>query len=105
MINKLIGKVFGTQNEREIKKLTPRVTRINALEPEISALTDEQLCAKTDEFRKRIQDRIAQVKDELEADPQRQKEIEKERTQVLEQALDEILDEAFAVVREAASAF
>src|SRR5512141_230909 len=84
LINKLIGKVFGTQNEREIKKLTPRVARINVLEPEISALSDEQLRAKTEEFRKRIQDRLAQVEDEPEADPDRQKEIEKQRAAALE---------------------
>jgi preprotein translocase subunit SecA len=101
LINKIIGKVFGTQNERELKKLMPRVARINALEPEISKLTDEQLRAKTDEFRRRIEDRLAEVQDEPDADPDRQKEIEKQRSEALEQVLDEILEEAFAVVREA----
>ncbi len=57
MINVLLGKVFGTKNEREVKRLMPRVAAINALEPEMRKLSDEQLRAKTDEFRKRIQDR------------------------------------------------
>ena len=101
MINTLLGKVFGTKNEREIKRLLPRVTAINALEPGIQKLTDDQLRAKTDEFRAHIQDRIKSVADERDADPDRRKEIEAERLRVIEQALDEILEEAFAVVREA----
>ncbi len=101
MINTLLGKVFGTKNEREIKRLQPRVEAVRALEPEIQKLTDEQLRAKTDEFRARIQERLSAIADEPEADPDRQKQIESERTQALDQALDEILEEAFAVVREA----
>jgi preprotein translocase subunit SecA len=61
LINTLIAKVFGTANEREIKKLRPRVESINALEPQIQTLTDAELRAKTDEFRARIQERLAQV--------------------------------------------
>ncbi len=101
MIDTLLGKVFGTKNEREIKRLTPRVQEINALEPQMQALTDEQLRAKTDEFRKRIQERVSPVDDEPDADPDRAKQIEKERDEVLKQALDEVLVEAFAVAREA----
>ena len=59
MINTLLGKVFGTRNEREIKRLLPRVAAINALEPEMQKLSDDQLRAKTDEFRARIQERLA----------------------------------------------
>ncbi len=51
MINTLIGKVFGTKNEREIKRLMPRVAEINALEPAMRKLSDDELRAKTDEFR------------------------------------------------------
>ena len=61
--------------EREVKRLWPVVHKINALEPEIQKLTNEQLRAKTDEFKKRLQDGAT---------------------------LDDILPEAFAVVREAA---
>jgi preprotein translocase subunit SecA len=106
LINTLLGKVFGTKNEREIKRLQPRVAAINALEPEIQKLSDDELRAKTAEFRARIQERLSSIADEPDADPDapdvdRQKEIEAERSEVLKVVLDELLEEAFAVVREA----
>ena len=94
MINTLLGKVFGTKNEREVKRLQPRVDAINALEPEIQKLSDDQLRAKTAEFRARIQERLSSIADEPEADPDRQKEIEAERSEVLKAVLDELLEEA-----------
>ena len=101
MINTLLGKVFGTKNEREVKRLQPRVAAINALEPEMQKLSDDELRAKTAEFRARIQERLSSIADEPDADPDRQKEIEAERSEVLKVVLDELLEEAFAVVREA----
>ena len=101
MINVLLGKVFGTKNEREVKRLMPRVTAINALEPEMRKLSDEQVRAKTEEFRKRIQDRLARIADEPEPDPDRIKQLEEERLRATSEVLNEILEEAFAVVREA----
>ncbi len=89
MFNKLAAKVFGTSNEREIKRILPRVDEINALEPAMKQLTDEQLRAKTEEFRQRIRERVDAIED---AD---------EKDQELKIVLDEILPEAFAVVREA----
>jgi preprotein translocase subunit SecA len=74
MIGQLLAKVIGTQNERELKRLQPRVGEIGALEPETKTLTDEQLRDKTVEFRTRVAD----------GEP-----------------LDDLLVEAFAVVREA----
>src|SRR3989441_7794702 len=74
MLGQLLAKVIGTQNERELKRLRPRVGEIGALEPQIQALTDEQLRGKTDEFRRRVADGTP---------------------------LDDLLVEAFAVVREA----
>src|SRR5579872_7500365 len=64
-------------------------------------LSDEQLRAKTEEFRKRVQDRVSKIADEPDADPERLKELEKERLDATNEVLDEILEEAFAVVREA----
>ena len=101
MINTLLGKVFGTKNEREVKRLQPRVLAINALEAGIQKLSDDQLRARTAEFRARIEERLSSIADEPEADPDRQKQIEDERGEVLKAVLDELLDEAFAVVREA----
>ena len=89
MINKFIAKIFGTSNEREIKRIVPLMERVNVLEPETKQLSDEQLRAKTDEFRQRIRERLDAVEDP----------DEKERE--LKQALDEVLPEAFAVAREA----
>ena len=101
MISALIAKVFGTKNEREINRLTPRVEAINALEPAVEKLSDDELRAKTDEFRRRIQDRLSQIPDEPSADPDRQKELDRQRAAATNEVLDEILEEAFAVVREA----
>jgi len=106
LINTLLGKIFGTKNEREVKRLQPRVLAINALEPEMQKLSDDELRAKTAEFRARVQERLSSIPDAPEADADtpdidRQKEIEAERAAVLKGVLDELLEEAFAVVREA----
>jgi preprotein translocase subunit SecA len=112
LINQLLGKVFGTKNERVIKALMPNVQAINALEPQIQKLSDAELRAKTDEFRQRIQERLSQVTrtpqaqplepaGEDEPDVDEQKEFEKREYEALQEVLDEILVEAFAVVREA----
>ena len=87
--DKALTKVFGTANDRAIKRMLPVVTAINALEPETKQLSDEQLRAKTLEFRARIAKRLEGITD---ADTIKSAERE---------ALDEILPEAFAVVREA----
>ena len=87
--DKALTKVFGTANERAIKKLLPVVSLVGAFEPEMEKLSDEQLRAKTTGFRGRIAARIQGL-------------TEPEEIQAVERAaLDEILPEAFAVVREA----
>ncbi len=101
MIDQVIGRVFGTKNEREIKRLMPRVAAINALEPSIQKLSDDELRAKTDVFRSRVQARVAQLADEPEADHDRRKQLETERFLAVNEVLDDILEEAFAIVREA----
>ena len=88
-LDKALTSVFGTANERVIKRMMPTVAAINALEPEIKALSDDQLRAKTVEFRQRIAARIEGLTDK---DAIKQAERD---------ALDELLPEAFAVVREA----
>jgi len=89
VFDKALTKVFGTANERLLKKLWPIVAQINDLEAALKPLTDEQLRAKTVEFRARIASSLEGITDEEQIK-------NSERA-----ALDEILPEAFAVVREA----
>ena len=98
----VVAKVFGTKNDREIKRLGPPVQAINALEAEMRKLSDDELRAKTEEFRRRIQERLSRIPDEpaSDADPDQAKQAEQERAKAVNGALDEILVEAFAVVRE-----
>jgi preprotein translocase subunit SecA len=87
--DKVLAKVFGTANERLIKKLMPMVATINDLEAGIKPLTDDELRAKTAEFRARIAAKLEGTKGA-------------EAVKAAEDAaLDELLPEAFAVVREA----
>ncbi len=74
MVTKVLSKIFGSRNERLLKRLNKTVAQINGLEEQIAGLSDAELRAKTDEFRQRL---------------------EKGET------LDDLLPEAFAVVREA----
>ena len=74
MLNTLLKSIFGSKNERELKRMGKIVVQINALEPSMQALSDEQLKAKTQEFRDRFQKG---------------------------ETLDQLLPEAFATVREA----
>jgi len=89
LIQATLAKVFGTSNERIIKRLQPAVAQINALEPQTQTLSDEQLRGKTLEFRARV-------------DAKRQGLTDSEEILAAEKAaLDELLPEAFAVAREA----
>jgi preprotein translocase subunit SecA len=74
LVDTLLAKVIGTQNERDLKKLRPFVGLINAFEPELQKLSDEQLRGKTAEFRQRL---------------------------AAGETLEDLLPHAFAVVREA----
>ncbi|MDB5924292.1 MAG: protein translocase subunit secA [Betaproteobacteria bacterium] len=104
MIQGVLKKIFGSRNERLLKQYGRAVREINALEPQTARLTDAELRAKTDEFRKRIQERVDKV-----APPPVQQDEAKPADEthdvavdrVRREALEEILPEAFAVVREA----
>lgn len=72
---KVVDKIFGTHSERELKRIMPLVDKIEGLRPAMQALSDEELKAKTPEFKKRLADG---------------------------ETLDDLLPETFAVVREAA---
>jgi preprotein translocase subunit SecA len=74
IVDTLLAKVIGTANDRELKRIRPLVAEINAKEPDVEGLTDDQLRAKTAEFRQRLADGAT---------------------------IDDLIPEAFAVVREA----
>ena len=73
MFEKVVTGIFGSKNERELKRMAPLVEEINLLEPDFKALSNEQLQAKTGEFKERI---------------------------LRGESLEELLPEAFAAVRE-----
>jgi preprotein translocase subunit SecA len=75
-ISDFLSSLFGSFNERMIRKLLPLVEEVKSLEPEVQSLSDRELRAKTEEFRNRLQN---------------------------DETMDDILAEAFAVVREAAA--
>ncbi|MBC7370696.1 MAG: preprotein translocase subunit SecA [Bdellovibrionaceae bacterium] len=74
MVNEVLRKIFGTKHDREMKRIRPTVDKINSYEPQMQALTDEQLKAKTPEFQARLK---------------------------AGETVNDILPEAFAVCREA----
>ena len=87
--DKFLTKVFGSSNQRFLKAIQPIVAQINELEPEMKRRTDEQLRARTAEFKEQLQRAVEGITDK---DERKRRERE---------ALDEILPEAFAIVREA----
>ncbi len=100
MANTLLKKLFGTKSEREIKALQPIVEQINAIYETLSEKSDEELVARTEEFKAEIRHlrettERALAKDHLDRD-----EIHKRLYQVEQEKLDEILPEAFAMVKE-----
>src|SRR5919197_375274 len=100
MLDTLLAKVVGTQNERELKRLRPIVAQVNALEPSISALSDDQLRAKTTEFRERLKPVVDRLEAEEKATSKNEDRVKSALGEVQDE-LDELLPEAFAVVREA----
>src|SRR5438128_6539667 len=115
MLN-IIKKVVGTKNDREIRRMRPYVDQINSLGPEYEKLSDGELRAKTEQFKKRFQEATAQLRDALEAaraeastaDIEQREELksrveesDKELREVEARALEELIPEAFAACREA----
>ena len=98
MITGLFKKVFGSRNERLLKQYRRIVRSINALEPQMAALSDDELRAKTAAFRERVNNAIGSRETPPGAEGEaRRAEIARLRRAIL----DELLPEAFAVVREA----
>ncbi len=101
MIDRVLTAIFGSKHERDVKRMLPVVALVNRLEPEISALTDEQLRAKTNEFRQRLKP-VVEALDTVKKDVPRDENAVKAAQADLKAALDDLLPEAFAVCREAA---
>ncbi|MCS7155474.1 MAG: preprotein translocase subunit SecA [Bacteroidota bacterium] len=125
---KLLTKLLGSKHERDIKKLMPLVEQINRHYERLQALSDEELRAKTEEFKARIRQRVAEIESEksqiearlaqdgsvgsdgrlVELSPSEREalyaqldELEKAWLETVEETLDELLPEAYAVVKEA----
>jgi len=108
--------LFGSKHERDVQSLWPVVAEINAFTETLQGLTDDELKAKTPEFRQRIDEATAEIKDEIAKLQERLKEdipfseregiyneldeLNKHLDSTIRETLDEILPEAFAVVKE-----
>src|SRR3989338_7551345 len=91
MIGNLLKKIVGSRNERELKRLQVYVDRINQLEPEMQILSNDDIRAKTGEFKQRLNNVLSALSSDISPLDQRA---------VVENALNDLLPEAFAVVRE-----
>src|SRR5258706_5415389 len=111
-----IKKIVGSKNDREIKRIRPYVEEINEFEDEFKGLTDDQLRAKTEQFKKRIVEATETLQKELaeanaevaSADAERREEVKTQSDELDKllreaenQVLQELLPETFAAVREA----
>ena len=118
-LNKALRSVFGNKADRDLKELQPYVDQVNEASVGLDQLSNDELRAKTGEFRERIQaaeaaqkEQITEIRKGLESDEievnekeERYKQIdtlEEEALEQVEKVLNEILPEAFAVVRETA---
>ncbi|MGB8657063.1 MAG: preprotein translocase subunit SecA [Candidatus Zixiibacteriota bacterium] len=127
MLTELITKIFGSKHERDVKKIWPLVAEINQFHEVCQSLSDEELQAKTQEFKQRIKEKTDQLEQQLdalkgefaginthglseeervairlhrEALLQQVKEVREEIKKIEQETLNEILPEAFAVVKE-----
>ncbi len=115
--NDFLGKILGNKSQRDLKEITPYVDKIKAVYGEISALSNDELRARTETIKTRIQDyvaaevaRIAELKasiEETEIDLREKvyteiDKLEKEITAKYEEVLDEVLPEAFSIMKDTA---
>ncbi|MGD8873483.1 MAG: preprotein translocase subunit SecA, partial [Gemmatimonadota bacterium] len=117
MLKSAVKAILGSRHKREAKKLQPLIDEINEIYEGLSSLTDEQLEAKTDEFRGYIEEQTASLRDGISElkEEKRQSEDPDERERLsieindleealletIEDSLEELLPEAFAVVKDA----
>jgi len=120
-ISNILKKVFGSKSDRDMKQIRPILDKILAVYPQIDALSNDELRARTAALRERIagverpfEERIAAIKEELDKDiPVSEKEalatesdkLVKDEDVAIEKILDEILPEAFAIMKSTARRF
>jgi len=123
LLNKAITSIFGNKSDRDIKSVLPLVTQISAEFAKLSRLTNDELRAKTTEFKSRIAEYLKSTDDEMAALRQQAEQVSevevelkfeayekvdaltKTRDKQIEEVLVELLPEAFAVVKETARRF
>ena len=113
-------KLFGNKSQRDLKEITPYVEKIKAVYPSIQALSNDELRAKVDEIKQRIQDYVADERakvDQLRAGIEDKEleereaiwaevdKIEKTITDKMEVVLEEVLPEVFAIMKDTARRF
>ena len=94
MIDKFLTKVFGSSNQRFLKTLLPLVEQINALEPDVKKLSDEEMRARIATLREQVTSEVGDI-------TAKGDEARKERKRRTQEALDRVLPEVFALTREA----
>ncbi len=100
-VNRVLAKFIGTKHERDIKRIQPTVAEINALEPQMQQLRDEELAAKFSELKAGVAERLRDAEpasEDPDADP---KQLREEYRRRLQEALAPALVPTFALVREA----
>ena len=118
--NEFLTKLFGNKSQRDLREITPYVDKVKAVYPSIKALSNDELRAKTDEIKQRIQDyvasekaRVAELREGIEDKELEEREaiwtevdkIEKAITDKMEIVLEEVLPEAFAIMKDTARRF
>ena len=118
--NDFLTKLFGNKSQRDLKEITPYVEKIKAVYPSIKELSNDELRAKVDEIKQRIQDYVADERakvnelrsgidnkelEEREAIWTEVDKIEKQITDKMEVVLEEVLPEVFAIMKDTARRF
>ena len=118
--NKFLKSLFGDKSARDMKLIQPFVEKVKAVYPEIKALSNDELRARTKEIQKYVQesareqmDRIAELKATIEDTPLDEREaifnqidkLDKEALEIYEKALDEVMPVAFSIVKDTARRF
>lgn len=118
--NKLLQSLFGNKSSKDMKLIQPLVEKVKAAYPEIKALSNDELRARTKQLQKYVQDsaneqkaKIAELKAKIEETPIDEREsifnaidkLEKEVLEIYEKALDEVMPVAFSIVKDTARRF